>query len=165
MANTTPEKGLSTAPSVTPDSAPAVVVQPSRVEFASLLDGIGKMSEQTGEDRSGDWSGSGGAVATTGGRQSTQATMTARDLAIANLPEPAVMQKELEKHIQEEVKNLRRQAKTIARIGRPGAAYRLNQLYARIHRLNAMLASIFDASVDVVKRLFIRVFIDKQTIQ
>lgn len=165
MTNTSPEKGLSTLPSHAPETAPAVVVQPSRVEFAGLLDGISKMSEHTGEDHSGDWSGAGGAVATTGGAQATQTGMSARDLAIANLPAPIVMQKELEKHILEEVKKLRRQAKTIARIGRPGAAYRLNQLYARIHRLNAMLSSLFDASVDVLKRLFIRVFIDKQTIQ
>ena len=74
------------------------------------------------------------------------------------------MQKQLEQHIRSEVKKLRKQARTIARIGKPGAAYHLNNLYARIHHLNALLAAILEASYDVLKRLFIRVFIDRQPI-
>ncbi len=164
MADISLEKGLSTV-SQTSEIGSSVVVQPSHVQFEALLDGINKMSEDTSESPSGDWSGSGGstgkAMTTSGG----QATASTRDDAIANLPAPVVMQKELEKHIMQEVRKLRQQAKSVSRMSRPGAAYRLNQLYARIHHLNAILANLFEASVDVVKRLFIRVFIDKQTIQ
>lgn len=162
MANTPLEKG-SLIPSQQSE-APLAVVQPSHMEFAALLEDIGKITEHGTEDHSGDWSGSGGKVATRG-TQAASTQVSPRDRAIANLPVVAVMQKELEKHIQQEVKKLRRQAKSIARISHPGAAYRLNQLYSRIHRLNAILAGLFEASVDVVKRLFIRVFVDRQTIQ
>lgn len=163
MVKHAPEKAPSTI-TQSVESAPAVVVQPTKIEFAAFLDGISKMSDKTGEDHSGDWSGAGGsstAVATGG----TQTGMSARDHAIANLPIPVVMQKDLQKHIRDEVTKLRKQAQSIASMSRPGGAYKLNQLYSRIRHLNAILASLFDASVDVIKRLFIRVFIDKQTIQ
>lgn len=75
------------------------------------------------------------------------------------------MQKQLAEHIRVEVKKLRKQALQISRMSRPGAAYKLNELYARIRHLNAILAELFEASMDVLKRLFVRVFIDKQTIQ
>lgn len=164
MINHSPEKAPGPQQSI--ESAPAsVVVQPTKVEFGSFLDSISKMSDATGEDKSGDWSGSGGgtAVATSGGAQTKG--QSARDRAIANLPIPVVMQKELQKHIRTEVTKLRAQAKSIAAMSQPGSAYKLNKLYAQIRHLNALLASLFEASVDVVKRLFIRVFIDKQTIQ
>jgi hypothetical protein len=163
MAQTTPEKA-SSSPSTQVETGSSVVVQPSRVEFAALLDGIGKISEQSAGGPAHDGATSGGGVVAKG-QSSGQSQVSARDLAIAALPVPAVMQKALEKHIQEEVKKLRKQAKAVARIGNPGGAYRLNQLYTRIHHLNAILAGLFEASIDVVKRLFVRVFIDRQTIQ
>ncbi len=168
MVNTPQEK----APSLTvaaPEtaSAPLKVMQPSvaNVDLAVFLDGLGQITENANDKPSGDWSGTagtGGVVATTG---QAQTGMSARDQAIANLPIPVVMQKQLEEHIREEVKKLRNQAKSIAAMSRPGGAYKLNQLYARIRHLNAILASLFEASVEVVKRIFIRVFIDKQSIQ
>ncbi len=164
MSNSSLEKTGSSPKGI--ESAPAsVVVQPSKVEFAAFLDGISKMSESSasGPANDGPTGGSGGAVATTGG--STQSGQSARDLAIANLPASAVMQKELAQHIRMEVKKLRKQALGIARLNRPGAAHKLNDFYSRIRHLNAILAELFDASIDVLKRLFIRVFIDKQTIQ
>lgn len=151
-----------------PESAPTqqIVVQPSKVqltEFTDFLTGIGNIAETTGGPANdGNGSGSGTSMQATG---SSQAGMSPRDLAIANLPIPIVMQKELQTHILAEVKKLRKQAKTIAAMSRPGGAYKLNQLYARIRRLNALLSSLLDASVDVIKRLFIRIFIDKQNIQ
>lgn len=90
--------------------------------------------------------------------------MSARDQAIAAIPQPAVIQRELATHIRMEVKQLRKQALTVARMSKPGAAYKLNQLYARIHRLNGLLGDLFEASYEALKRMFIRVFIDKQPI-
>lgn len=165
MVNIPSEKAPSLA--VSPDAvsaAPVVVAQPKSVNLASFMEGLGQFTENANDKPANDFSGSSGgtAVATSG---QTQGGMSARDLAIANLPIPVVMQKQLEEHIREEVKKLRKQAKLIASTSRPGGAYKLNMLYARIRRLNALLASLFEASVDVVKRLFVRVFIDKQTIQ
>ena len=157
---------LEKAPASGIESAPAaLVVQPSKVEYTAFLDGISKMTENVSDNPSGDWSSSaGGVVATTSGTQGS-ATVSARDHAIANLPIPVVMQKDLEKHIREEVKKLRKQAISIATTSKPGGAYKLNQLYARIRHLNALLASLFETSIDVIKRLYIRVFVDKQSIQ
>ena len=119
-------------------------------------------SEGLGEDRSGDWSGSGGGTQTaaTGGAQQT----SARDQAIANLPATINMQKQLEAHIRSEVKQLRKQTRQIIRSRKPGSAYALAQLYAKIRHLNALLADLLEASYDVLKRLFVKVFIDKQAI-
>jgi hypothetical protein len=118
-------------------------------------------AETTGEDRSGDWSGaSGTAMATQGAQQGT----SARDQAIANLPAPAQMQKQLEAHIRAEVKELRKQTRLIVRSRKPGSAYALAQMYAKIRHLNALLADLLEASYDVLKRLFVKVFVDRQAI-
>lgn len=166
MVNAPQEKApsLAAAPDIPSAAVNTVIHQPNRVDLAAFLDGIGQFTENVNDKPSGDWSGSGGSVAsaTTG---QAQTSMSPRDQAIANLPIPVVMQKELEQHIREEVKKLRKQAQSIAAMSRPGGAYKLNQLYARIRHLNAILASLFEASVEVVKRLFIRVFVDKQSIQ
>ena len=52
----------------------------------------------------------------------------------------------------------------IVRSKKPGSAYALSQLYAKIRHLNALLADLLEASYDVLKRLFVKVFIDKQAI-
>ena len=156
-----PEKGL-----LAPDGAPdrgQNVLQPGKAEgLAMLVAEINELpSETTGEDRSGDWSGqTGTAMATTGGAQQT----TARDQAIANLPAQTQMQKRLEAHIRAEVKELRKQTRLIVRSRKPGSAYALAQLYAKIRHLNALLADLLEASYDVLKRLFVKVFVDKQAI-
>ena len=73
--------------------------------------------------------------------------------------------KQLARHIEKEVKTLRRKVRRAARrASKPGNAHKLNELYAQIRQLNALLANLFEASYEVVKRLFVRVFIDKQTI-
>lgn len=161
--------------SLTPEKAPnapggsetvlQVVAQPQLVNMQNFLSELNdKVSEKGTEDAAGDWSGtgSGAAVATGTGSQSGP---SARDLAMANLPIPVIMQKQLETHIREEVKQLRKQALRIANTQKPGGAHKLNELYARIHRLNALLASLFEASVEILKRLYVRVFVDKQSIQ
>lgn len=168
MVNTPSEKAspaLSAAPEA--PGAPMRVIQPSviNVDMSAFLDGIGQISETITDKPASDWSGTTGQGGTAGVGDQSQTGMSLRDQAIANLPIPAVMQKKLELHIHEEVKKLRKQAQSIAATSRPGGAYKLNQLYARIRHLNAILSSLFEASVEVVKRLFVRVFIDKQTIQ
>ncbi len=131
--------------------------------FLEALNGLemGNIGEGTGEDTSaGDNTGGGGFVAS--GTSTT--TVSARDLAIANLPAPQVMQKQLEQHIKEEVKKLRRQAKQVARVSGPGAAYHLTKIYARIRQFNSLLSALLEAGVEVIKRFFIRVFVDRQPI-
>jgi hypothetical protein len=151
-----------------PAEAPsAVVSQPMKIDLSgqlgSFLEEIGRISEtaSSGAGEQGT-AGTGGAMTQTSGGSTT--AVSARDQAIANLPGARVMQKQLEAHIKTEIRKLRKQAKTIARINQPGGAYHLNMLYLRIHHLNALLAELLSSSVEVLKRLFIRVFIDKQTV-
>lgn len=170
MAQASPEKGADMQRS--PEAAHESVSQPTKVValqtqvegLGEFVDQINKISEKSSSSAGEQWSGGTGtqaAVATAGQAKA----MSARDMAIANLPSPQAMQKELEKHIKEEVKNLRKQAKNVTRIGQPGGAHRLTLLYRQIRHLNSLLSAIWDTSMDVVKRLFIRVFVDKQSIQ
>lgn len=99
----------------------------------------------------------------TSGTQTSQPS--ARDQAIAQIPVVAIMQKQLEAHIRNEVKDLRKQARQIIRSRKPGSAHALAQLYAKMRHLNALLADLLEASYDVLKRLFVKVFVDKQSIQ
>ncbi len=160
MNSTSPEKGLH-SPSTGSDRGQAVL-QPSKAAgLAMIVAEINELpSEGMAEDHSGDWSGAGGAVQTASGTQQT----SVRDQAIANIPAPAQMQKQLEAHIRAEVKHLRKQTRAIIRSRKPGSAYALSQLYAKIRHLNALLADILEASYDVLKRLFVKVFIDHQAI-
>ncbi len=162
-----PERQTGLKPAEAPS---AVVSQPVKVDshlgnqLGSFLEDINKISESSGSGPGEQWSdGSSGstAVQTTGG---STPVATTRDQVIANLPSTKIMQQQLEAHIKTEIKNLRKQAKTIARINQPGGAYKLNQLYTRIHHLNALLGELLSSSVEVLKRLFIRVFVDKQTV-
>jgi hypothetical protein len=161
------EKNIN-APRGGQESAPSVVSQPAKIEMqaqlGAFLEEVNRISETSASGPGEQWSGSGSKAVAAKGSQASATAVSARDQAIAAIPVPAVMQKELEKHIRAEVKQLRKQAQMIARMSKPGAAYHLNQLYTRIHHLNALLAEIFEASYDVLKRFFIRVFIDKQPI-
>lgn len=162
--NKTPEK----APLSSGSLELGKVAQPQSIQklegfqdILSAIESIGHVAEDMTEDTSARDAAGGG---TAGGLPARTTAMTARDMAIANLPLPKVMQKELEKHIKEEVRKLRAQARTVARSHGPGAAYHLNGLYARIRQFNTLLGALLEASVDVVKRFFIRVFIDRQPI-
>lgn len=149
----------------TMETAKLVVNQPKKLQELNLLlesfDALDRrVSERTGEDRSGDLGSTGMAAA--GGQQQTQ---SARDLAIAAMPQaPKVLRDRLVKHIGKEVSHLQVLAAREAHTSRPGVAFRLNKLYARIRRLNSLLVELFEASLDVLRRLFIRVFIDEQPI-
>ena len=59
---------------------------------------------------------------------------------------------------------MNREVKKISRFGKPGAAHKLNDLYARIRRLNGLLSDLMQASYEVLKRIYIRVVIDKQSV-
>jgi hypothetical protein len=140
------------------------VTQPEKI--ANLLDTltlIDQVSERIGEDRSGDLGGAGGAVQKAGAGAGARAP-SPRDQAIANLPSEQIMQQKLEEKIRVEIRTLRRQIRAIPSTTQAGAAYKLNALYARIRILNRLLASLLEASFEVIKRLFIRVFIDEQPI-
>lgn len=159
-------KELGSSLSASPESAKLIVRQPAKLqELGNLLltiEGLSqRVSERTGEDRSGDL-GSGGTAGTGQGDDGTY--VSPRDQAIAAMPAPAVIQKQLEKHIRKEVRELQTRARSIARLSQPGSAYLLTELYSRIRRLNQLLAEILEASVEVLKRFFIRVFIDQQPI-
>jgi hypothetical protein len=98
------------------------------------------------------------------GGQKSNGTMTNRKSALAALPSSKKMESELKRHIQKEIRTLRREARRIIRLSKPGSAYQLNMIYARIRRLNALLSNLFQASVEVLKRFFIRIFVDNQSI-
>lgn len=150
-----------------PETAPAapsktlIVSQPEKLE--GLLETINLMatvSERMGEDRSGDLGASGG----TGGQQGDDSTqVSARDQAIAAMPAAPIMQKQLKEHITQNIKQLRHEMKQQTVKGsKAGSAYKVNELYKRIRRLQSFLSDILNASTDIVKRIYIRVFIDKQ---
>lgn len=162
MIPSSPEKGL-LAPSGTPERSQSVL-QPSKAEgLAMLVAEINDLPGETAtEDATSDWGSSPASTAMTA--QGSQQGASARDHAMANLPEPAQMQKQLEAHIRSEVKELRKQTKLIIRSRKPGSAYALAQMYAKIRHLNALLADLLEASYDVLKRLFVKVFVDKQAI-
>jgi hypothetical protein len=163
MVNNSIEKGLS-APSA--PEKPSNTMQPGKAEaLQTILAEVNDIVRESSPTGPGEqWSSNaGGAVTATGGQQTAQ-TVSWRDQAIANLPAPPVMQQQLSTHIQEEITLLRKQAAKITDLRRPGAAHHFNELQSKIHRLNNLLTALFDASVDVLKRIFIRVFVDKQTI-
>lgn len=160
---TSSEKSLS-RPAAGPEKAKLIVAQPKQLKELGLLlesiEGLAqRVGESTGEDISTDFGAAGASATATGAKRASP-----RDQAIASLPEPAIMKEQLEKHIEKEVKKLTREAKRVSRLTHPGAAFSLNELYSRIRRLNALLHELVEASVEIIRRLFIRVFIDKQPI-
>ena len=144
-----------------------IVSQPKQMqsimEMVGTLELMDTMSERLGEDKSGDMGG--GGTGGTGGQQDDGTQQSQRSRAIANLPNPPVMQKKLTTHIEKEIKKLSKQVKREARrASKPGAAYRLNKLYARMRTLNRILGEVLDSTYDVLKRIYIRVIIDRQSI-
>lgn len=167
MGNSLPSSRdlISTAKSV--ETARLIVRQPERLqELTNLLETFenfnSRVSERTGEDSSGDLGGV-GAGSATGSQQGTYGS-SARDLAVQNIPSAEVMHNKLERHIRQETRRLEKLARTVARLSAPGSAHKLNELYAKIRRLHALIHDILDASIEVLKKLFIRVFIDQQPI-
>lgn len=145
------------------EAAPGITAQPKQLPhlqgMVELLDAIDSIAinEEGAQGPANNWNGSGGAVATKGTK-----SVSPRDQAIANLPLPKIMVRQLESHIVAEIKDLRHQVRSVTKLRQPGGAYKLNELYARIHRLQSLLHEIFASSYEVLRRLFIKVFIDKQ---
>lgn len=140
------------------------VAQPER--YQSLLDTIAlidKVTETMGEDRSGDMGGGGGMVRS--GSKGDDTAVSVRTQALQNLPDAPEMRKQLQKYIHAEVKTLRKQVRrSVFRAAKPGSAHQMNQVYARMRRLNGLLAELMEASYEVLKRVFVRVFVDKQSV-
>jgi hypothetical protein len=166
MGNALSSSADKLSPTKSIETARLIVRQPGKLqELTNLLETFenlnARVSERTSEDRSSDL-GSAGAGATAG-QQGQQGT-SARDLAIKNLPAAAMMQQQLARHIQKETRKLERLARKVSRSSAPGSAHKLNELYAKIRRMNALIHDILEASLEVLKRFFVRVFIDNQPI-
>lgn|SRR3989338_336367 len=163
MAATSPEKAP-LSPSNSPETKAVVVPPPKAAEaIRAFLEDLNTVKESASDVTGENWSGGGTSDGTQVSGQQGDARTSARDQAIANLPSPQVMQKNIQKHIQGEVKKLRKQAKKLS-LTQPGAAHHLVQIYAKIHHLNAILGQMFEAGFDMVKRLYIRIFVDRQPI-
>jgi hypothetical protein len=138
-----------------------VVTQPRHLEaILAAVASAERVSESTGARVGEQWTGGGQAQAGTGGTQDP----SPRDHALANLPTPMVMQERLRAHIDVEVRQLRREALRLTRVRQPGTAWRLNEIYTKLRRLNGLVSELLSASTEVLQRLFIRVFVDRQSI-
>lgn len=141
------------------ESAPSVVFQPPKLtEVVEMINLMGKISTRAAEDRSRDMGSAGGQ----GKAQQSGGQQSFRDQAIASLPAPEQMQRKLVSHIQGEIRSLSRQARSIARSNRAGSAYLLSELYRKIRRLSTLIEELLQASIEVIKRFYIAVFIDNQ---
>ena len=159
MTDKSVEKGPESGKEINQQSI--TVSQPQKLEKVletiNLMESIG---ERIGEDKSGDMGGTG-----TGKTGTAAATQSWRDQAMANLPSEPMMQAQLQKHIKTEVKKLRKEVRRAAcKASKAGSAHKLNELYARIRRLNGILKELYSSSVDTIKRLYVRIFVDKQTV-
>lgn len=139
-----------------------IVAQPEKL--GSLLEAIENLTgpREVPTEKQGEHGG-GGSIAGTLTATTAHTILSPRDLAIANLPLQEKMQRALHKHIEAEVRKLRREASRLT-ASRPGTAFRLNQIYANIRRLNKLLLELFHTSYETLKHFFIRVFIDRQPI-
>ncbi|MBI2523686.1 hypothetical protein HYW11_00510, partial [Candidatus Peregrinibacteria bacterium] len=129
-----PERIPTPAPST--EQSNLIVAQPEKL--GSLLDAIESLTapSETATGRQGEDGGSGTNPPIEG--TTSQQTISPRYPAIANLPSQEKMQTVLRKHIHAEVRKLRREASRLT-TSRPGTAYRINQIYANIRRLNKLL--------------------------
>ncbi len=138
-----------------------IVFQPQKLtEVMEVINVMGSISEKISEQHD---LAAGGAM-TSSATGSSGTSVSARDQAIANLPSAQVMQKKLIAHIDAEVKALKKLAKEISVKRTTGWAYELTQVYARIRRLSALTHELLRASLEVLKRFYILVFIDGQAI-
>ncbi len=159
------EKAQTRSPEKVSESRLTVTQPPKMKELGQLLETLEgltqRVSERTGEDSSSDM-GSGGSSGSSGG----QRRASPRDAAIALMPAaPAVLQQKLAEHIEGEIKRLEESIRKTRSVTREGGAFELNELYSRMRKLRGLMREILQASVDLLKRLFIRVFIDKQPLQ
>ena len=164
MSVNTPAAAPNTQRSV--ETSKLIVRQPAKLaELGKLLETFDNLNARVGERSAsgpaGDWSGAAG---TGGAAQGDDDGISPREKAIQAMPVPEVVRQRLEQHIEKEVMKLERSARALAKSGKPGAAFHLTVLYAKIRKLNSLLDKLVEFAEDVLKRLFIKVFIDKQTV-
>mgnify|MGYP003345806302 CR=1 FL=1 len=157
--------GADTAPSSTisgsKEKAPHVVFQPQKLkEVVEIIDLMGNISQRVREDSSGDMGGGGGGTQQ-GGTQGASGTTT-RDEAIAKAPPIPVMQTKLVRQLEAEVRQLEKTSQRLRWSNAPGNAYMLTEIFKKIRKLRTLIVSIISASADVIKRLYITAFIDRQ---
>lgn len=140
-----------------------VVRQPPKLEgLMTLLDtlsGLERVAEVVREDSSQDIGAAGASGVAAAG---TSQAASSREQAIQSLPPVTVMRKRLTGHLQSEMRQLERKARRVAHSARKGSAYLLNELYAKIRRIQSLIAELVDAAAEVVRQLYIRLFIDHQ---
>ncbi|MBT3835600.1 hypothetical protein HOF56_05160 [Candidatus Peribacteria bacterium] len=132
--------------------------------MSDLLDVLGSMErvkERISDDKSGDLGGSGGMV--TSGKSSGSG-VSIRDNAIASLPSETIMRSKLKQKLKKEMKGLERKAFNASKSSKKGSAHTLNELYARIRKVQNLISELIDATFDLVKRLYIKMFIDHQKV-
>ncbi|MBP9773781.1 MAG: hypothetical protein KBD00_04080 [Candidatus Peribacteraceae bacterium] len=150
-----------TALVTTEKSAPAQVFQPQKLtEIVEMIDLMGKISERMGEDKASDMGGG----SQGSGAQAQVTGTSSRDEAIANLPVPPKMQEKIIAHIHSEVHALDKQAHKLAKSRSKGSAYALTEIYKKIRRLSSVIDELLGASADMIKRFYIALFIDRQTL-
>jgi hypothetical protein len=144
------------------EKAPNVVFLPQKLkEVVEIIDLMGTIASRVREDGASDPAAAG----SSGGGKAQGATGTStRDEAIANAPPVPVMQKKLIHHLEQEVRVIQRTARSLARSNKPGTAYLLTELYKKMRRLTTLVSTIIHASAEVIKRLYISAFIDRQAL-
>ena len=141
------------------------VRRPPKVQsLLTILSDLEKFSERVSEDQSHDLGGGGSGDGTQGGGQSGQQGASPRDKAISALPSAPIMRRRLVRQLERDMRKLERKAtRNFYRSGK-GSAYVLNELYARIRKLQALVMELLHSATEVVERLYIRVFVDRQEI-
>ncbi len=142
-----------------------VVRQPPKIEsLLTVLMDLEKISETISEDRSQDMGAGGQGAAQAGQGDDDDGQVSPRQKAIQSLPSTEAMRRRLTRHLEREVGQLERKAKREARRiqKKKGSAYFLNEAYARIRKIRSLIAELTQAAADLVRRLYIRLFIDHQ---
>lgn len=143
-------------------TAELAVRQPVKLtSLLTLLSDLEKISEIVREENAHDLGMGIGASAGVGAGAG-RGGFSFRDQAIQSLPSTEIMRRHLTRHLQHEVRALEKSAAHMARSKKKGSAYHLNELYAKIRRVQSLIAELIEAAADVVKRLYVRLFIDHQ---
>jgi len=139
------------------------VRQPEKIRsLLFVLADLEKISEIVLEDQSKDMGsgGTSGLVGVVSGGQKGGTSL--RDQAIRSLPSQDIMCRRLTRHLAKEVRQLEFKVRRISYSTKKGSAYLLNDLYAQIRKIQSLIIELADAATEVVRRLFIRLFIDHQ---
>jgi|GEM_PF-412182 len=142
-------------------SLPNVVYQPPKLtQIVEIIDLMGTVATRVREDNAGDWTGASGSQS--GASSGTGDDTSTRDQAIAKAPSIPVMQKQLIKHLEQEMKTIKKQVRLVSSSKARGSAYLLNELYKKLRRMSELVSQILGASAEVIKRFYVSVFIDHQ---